>query len=186
MIDKSNQDLSTALVEDAIHGKREAVEQLVSHYMPRVFGLCLRMTRQRHLAEEASQESFVRILRALPKLRQRERIRSWILTIAANTCRELLRKRNRETELDFDLAAPVEEVDDATSARKAALDKAIAKLKTDDRALFLLHTIEGVKLKDLAADRQTTIMAVKSKIHRIRSKVRVSALAQLKQTGTER
>lgn len=178
-------ELPTAIIDDATEGKRDAVERLVSHFMPRVFGLCMRMTRQRHLAEEASQESFVRILRALPKLRKRERIRSWILTIAANTSRELLRKRNRETELDFDLPAPSEEIDDASAAQKKALDWAISKLKSDDRALFLLHTIEGVKLKDLAEDRQTTIMAVKSKIHRIRSKVRVSALAQLKQTGTE-
>lgn len=185
MAENSNLELPEEIIEAATQGKREAVEHLVSHFMPRVFGLCLRMIRQRHLAEEASQESFVRILRALPKLRKRDRIRSWILTIAANTSREFLRKRNRETELDFDLPAPVEEVDNASAAQTQALEWAISKLKTDDRALFLLHTIEGVKLKDLAKDRQTTIMAVKSKIHRIRSKVRVSALAQLKQIGTE-
>ncbi|MDF1667760.1 MAG: sigma-70 family RNA polymerase sigma factor [Planctomycetota bacterium] len=184
-VEELNPDLPEAVIEDATLGQREAVERLVSHFMPRVFGLCLRMTRHRHLAEEASQESFVRILRALPKLRKRDRIRSWILTIAANTSRELLRKRNRVTELDFDLPAPIEEIDEATAAQQKALDWAISNLKTDDRALFLLHTIEGVKLKDLAEDRKTTIMAVKSKIHRIRSKVRVSALAQLKQSGTE-
>jgi len=54
-------------IERALTGDREAVEALVRAYLPRVFGLCLRMARSRELAEEASQEAFVRVLQNLPQ-----------------------------------------------------------------------------------------------------------------------
>ncbi|MBI4603550.1 MAG: RNA polymerase sigma factor, partial [Planctomycetes bacterium] len=134
-------------------------------------------------AEEATQETFVRALRALPGLRSPERFRSWLLTIAANTSKELARKRPRTTGLDLD-ALPFEPADDrGVERRRIAVEAAIGRLGEDERDLFLLHTLEGVPLEDLARDRQVSTGAMKSRVHRIREKVREMAQDHLESQG---
>ncbi len=176
-------ELDAAAIEAAIRGEREAVAALTQAFLPRVFGLSLRLCRQREVAEEATQETFVRALRALPRLREPERLKSWLLTIAANTTRELLRKQGRATSLDYEPPAIDAEEDDALEVRQKALDHALADLDAAERELFLLHTVEGVRLKALAAEHQVSVPAMKSRVHRIRSKVRVRALAHLERSG---
>ena len=177
------QDVGDEVLEAAIRGERSAVAALAQAYLPRVYGLCFRLCRRQDLAEEATQETFVRALRALPKLRERTRLKSWLLTIAANTTRELARKRSREASLEVEPAAIDVERDEARTVKEKALELAIAALDDDERRLFLLHTIEGVRLKELAAAHEVTVPAMKSRVHRIRSKVRVEALTHLERAG---
>ena len=175
--------IDAAQIEAAIEGDRQAVGAITQAFLPRVFGLTLRLTRNRELAEDATQETFVRALRALPQLRDHARFKSWMLTIAANTAREALRKQARNAALDYEPEAIVAEVDDKLEVRKKALDLAVADLSEPDRELFLLHTVEGLKLRELAEQLQMTVPAMKSKVHRIRSKIRVSALEHLRAAG---
>lgn len=170
-------------IEAAIGGDRQAVGQITQAFLPRVFGLTLRLTRNRELAEDATQETFVRALRALPQLRDHARFKSWILTIAANTAREALRKQSRNAALDYEPAAIEPAVDERLEVRKKALDLAVADLSEPERELFLLHTVEGLKLRELAEQLQTTVPAMKSRVHRIRSKIRVSALEHIRAAG---
>jgi RNA polymerase sigma-70 factor (ECF subfamily) len=175
--------VDAARIEAAIRGDREAVGAITQAFLPRVFGLAMRLTRNRELAEDATQETFVRALRALPQLRDHDRFKSWILTITANTAREILRKQARNPALDYEPAAIEADVDERLEVRKKALDLAVADLSDPERELFLLHTVEGLKLKDLAAQLETTVPAMKSRVHRIRSKIRVSALAHMRAAG---
>ena len=175
--------LTPEQIEAAIRGERPAVEALTEAFLPRVFGLSLRICRRRELAEDATQETFVRALRNLHKLREHGRLKSWLLTIAANTTRELARKQNRLSPLDYDPPTIEVEVDEQEAIRQKALDHALASLAEDERELFLLHTVEGVRLKTLAEEQQVSVPAMKSRVHRIRSKVRVRALAVLEEAG---
>jgi len=175
--------LTPEQIDAAIEGERGAVEALTRAYLPRVFALSLRMCRNHSLAEDATQETFVRALRALPRLRSPERLTSWLLTIAANTTRELARKGQRTSTLEWEPAAIEAEQDDATVVKQKALDLALASLGNDERELFLLHTIEGVRLKTLAAEHEVSVGAMKSRVHRIRSKVRVKALEVIESVG---
>lgn len=176
-------DLAPAVLEAALAGEREAVAALTQEFLPRVFGLSLRLCRDRELAEEATQETFVRALRALSRLRQPGRLKSWLLTIAANTTRELLRKQGRGSSLDYEPPAIDVVADDLQTARQKALDHALADLDSGERELFLLHTVEGVRLRTLAKEHAMSVPAMKSRVHRIRSKVRVRALVHLERAG---
>lgn len=167
----------------AISGDRAAVAAIARAFLPRVYGLCLRLSRRRDVAEEATQETFVRALRALPKLRDPERLPSWFLTIAANTVRDLARKRPREAELAIEPPAVERAEDPARAAREQALERAVARLEEEERAVFLLHTVEGVGLDDLAREHRVTESAMRSRVHRIRVKVRSFALAELGRVG---
>lgn len=169
------------LLDGALAGDREAVAALTEAFLPRVYGLALRIARRQEVAEDATQETFVRALRALPRLRQRERFKSWLLTIAANTTREFLRKQSRDAPLDYEPPALEPQIDERQVLRQKALDHALETLAPAERELFLLHTVEGVRLKTLAAEHEVSLPAMKSRVHRIRSKVRVQALAVLEQ-----
>ena len=176
-------DLDARTVEAAIAGEREAVTALTEAYLPRVFGLALRLTRNREQAEEVTQETFVRALRNLTQLKNTQRLTSWLLTITANTVRELARKQRREAPLDYEPPAIEPEVDTAKERRQKALDLAVAQLEPHDRELFLLHTVEGVRLKALASEHGVSLPAMKSRVHRIRSRIRVNVLGQLEAVG---
>ena len=71
--------------------------------------------------------------------------------------------------------------DPRRAAREAALEKAVAKLSEDERALFLLHSIEGVALADLARENHATEPAMRSRVHRIRERVREYAFSELRE-----
>ncbi|MCA8922448.1 MAG: sigma-70 family RNA polymerase sigma factor [Planctomycetes bacterium] len=176
-------DLDPDLVAAAIRGEREAVTALTQAYLPRVFGLALRLTRNREQAEEVTQETFVRALRNLTQLKNPARLTSWLLTITANTVRELARKQRREAPLDYEPPAIEPEVDGSLERRQKALDLAVAQLEPHDRELFLLHTVEGVRLKALASEHGVSLPAMKSRVHRIRSRIRVSVLDELEAVG---
>ena len=68
---------------------------------------------------------------------------------------------------------------DRRAEKQVALEHAVAGLAGDERTLFLLHSVEGVTLNELAKERNVTASAMKSRVHRIREKVRRSAFAYL-------
>ncbi len=177
--------ITTEEVSRAVRGDRAAVTAIVEMYLPRVYGLCLRIASRRDLAEEATQETFVRALRALGGLKKAESLGSWLLMIAANTTKEVVREASGPPLVDVDLPERKENEGDGLEVRKKAIEHAISTLDPGDRALFLLHTVEGVDLEELARDRETTPAAMKSRVHRIRVKVRERAARYLEEQGEE-
>ena len=175
--------LPPEIIAGARRGDRDAVEALTRAFLPRVYGLCLRLSRRRELAEEATQETFVRALRGLPDLRDQTRLAPWMLAIAANTTRELARRHERARPLEREPIARSEAEDPRVARRLEALDAAVQSLPDEDRRLFVRHTVDGVRLKQLAGELSISLPAIKSKLHRIRTKVRASALDHLKQLG---
>ena len=173
---------SAKQLERAVAGNREAVTELVEAFMPRVYGLALRLCRRQDVAEEAAQETFVRALRKLSTVRDPGRLPSWMLTICANTTREMLRKQRKTVSLDDvpeltpqDLGHSDKDADSETDERMQAVERAVATLGVKDRELFLLHTVHGVSMKDIARQHKTTEGAMKTKICRIRARVRAHA-----------
>jgi RNA polymerase sigma-70 factor, ECF subfamily len=178
-------ELSHSVIDGALRGDRASVTALTQAYLPRMFGLTYRLLGRRDQAEEATQEAFVRALRALPDLRERDRLGPWLLTIAANTAREMLRKRGREEPLELEPASVDDggARDEALAQRRAALERAVATLDGDERALFVLHKVEGVRLKELAERENTSLTAMKSRVHRIAARVRALAVGELERSG---
>src|SRR5246127_4325293 len=77
-------DWEAALVQRACSGDTRAFERLYREHVGRVYGLCLRMTRDQHLAEDCTQETFINAWRALPKFETRSSLSTWLHRIAVN------------------------------------------------------------------------------------------------------
>ena len=89
----------------------------------------------------------MKLLRALPDLRRLERVDAWVLMIAANVVRDFIRRRGREQPLTYEPPAlEAESADDREAARARAIELALLELEVDDRELFLLHVVEGLRL----------------------------------------
>src|SRR2546423_15257743 len=77
-------DWEAALVQRACTGDTRAFERLYREHAGRVYGLCLRMTRDAHLAEDCTQETFINAWRALPRVETRSSLSTWLHRIAVH------------------------------------------------------------------------------------------------------
>lgn len=95
------------LVARARDGDSRAMDRLVSRHHGSVFRVALLILKDEDLAADAAQEAFIKALRGLKDFRGEASFRTWLLTIAANEARGLLRKRGRRREQALDATPPV-------------------------------------------------------------------------------
>ena len=88
-------DWDAALVVRASAGDARAFERIYREHSGRVYGLCLRMTRDPHLAEDCTQETFINAWRGLGKFETRSSLGTWLHRIAVNACLARRRKTPR-------------------------------------------------------------------------------------------
>ena len=87
------------LVRGCLKGDAGAIQALVDRYQSDVFGLCVRLLRHRHDAEDVTQEVFLRIFRSLKRWDGQRPLKPWIMSIAVNRCRTWLVQRAKRPEL---------------------------------------------------------------------------------------
>src|SRR5712672_1595934 len=93
---------SADLVARACRGDEEAFRLIFERYSRPVISFIYDLVSDRGLAEELTQETFVRAFRSLPKLRQETKLSTWLFGIAKNVARESLRSRARDNrQVDF-------------------------------------------------------------------------------------
>jgi RNA polymerase sigma-70 factor (ECF subfamily) len=169
------QDL-TQLLLCAREGDRRALEELIGRYQWRIAKFVIAQTGGDCHYEDVCQTIFVKMVLALPRLRDVERFEPWLFQIARNGCRDYLRSRQgwRRLFLPFDqtheaVAAPQSEGSDERAARMA---EGIEQLPEGQRHLLKL-SLEGKKSYEELADlSNSSVPAVKSRLHRARESLR--------------
>lgn len=78
------------------------IERIVDEYASELFRLCLVMLKNTHDAEDAVQDTLLSYLQHAPEFESRESERSWLLTVAANRCRDSLRRAKRHPSVSMD------------------------------------------------------------------------------------
>ena len=190
----SDQDVVAA----ARTGDEAAYRELVRRYERPVFSLIYRMVRNRELAEDLSQETFIKVLNALDSYRPEFKFSSWVFKIANNAAIDHLRRRELDTlSLEGSPHADTPEKLEATALQigekaESALDavankelggeieQAIAKLRPEYRTCILLRHVEGRAYEEIAEILDLPLGTVKTYIHRARNELRLS-LAHLKE-----
>ncbi len=90
------------LFQQARAGEWEAFETLVNRLEPRVFALTMRLLRQRQDAEDATQQTFIKVMENLDRFREESSVLTWVLRIATNHALTMLRKRRPERNLPLE------------------------------------------------------------------------------------
>jgi RNA polymerase sigma-70 factor, ECF subfamily len=178
-------------VQWATQGHEAAFRELVRRYERPVFSLLYRMVRDRELAEDLAQETFIKVLNAIKSYDPQYKFSSWIFKIANNAAIDQLRRRELDTlSLDGSPHARTPEEMHATAlqlgdrretplqeaeARElgSAIERAIARLRPEYRACILLRHVEGHSYEEIAQILDLPLGTVKTHIHRARNELRV-------------
>jgi RNA polymerase sigma-70 factor (ECF subfamily) len=159
-----------ALVERATRGDTGAFEELVEAYSPDLVRLAAAMVGPDEAADMV-QDAFVSAWRELPRLRDADRLESWLRSILMNRCRNALRTRSRRPRLallDVDGQVtprhashePMREADDRWAMRDA-----LAALRPEDRAVLVLHYLADLPLREVATVLGLRLGTVKSRLN---------------------
>lgn len=156
------------LVERARGGDRDAFAVLARAAATRLDAAARLILLDREQARDAVQEALIRAWRDLPGLRDPDRFDAWLYRLLSNSAiDEARRRRRRVVEVDItaiDVSGPDDPI--ATFADRDALDRALAGLSPEHRALVVLHYYLGLSLPEAAAAQGISLGAAKSRLHR--------------------
>jgi RNA polymerase sigma-70 factor (ECF subfamily) len=157
------------LVRAAQRGDVPAFAALVDAYNARCLRFALHMLGSRADAEDAVQDTFVRVHRALPSYVERETFEPWLFRILANRCRTAgRRERRRAAVLEFG-EVPERASDprlDESLAWREEIARALATLPAEQREAFLMRHVEDLSYEDMATATGAGISALKMRVKR--------------------
>ena len=186
------------VVVRAREGSERAYRELVRRYERPIFSLIYRMVRDRELAEDLAQETFVKALNALDSYRPEYKFSSWIFKISHNAAIDHLRRRELDTlSLEGSPHAATPDAIEATALQigdrgetpldvveakelGGEIEQAIARLRPEYRQCILLRHVEGRAYEEIAEILDLPLGTVKTYIHRARNELR-AYLAHLKE-----
>jgi RNA polymerase sigma-70 factor (ECF subfamily) len=158
------------LLDRYLGGDVAAFDELVRAHQDRVFGICLRMMRDREAALDAVQETFLTVFRKADRYKAQAAFSTWLYRVAVNTCYDLLRKAKRRR------SEPLPETTDPADPRSADplesaelrpdIEKALQGIPVEFRAAIVLVDLEGLALETAADILDVPLGTVKSRLFR--------------------
>jgi RNA polymerase sigma-70 factor (ECF subfamily) len=181
-VDHVDRDLVTALRR----AEPASVDRLLTTYGSRAYRLAVRITGNRHDAEEVVQDALWSVVRKIDTFRAESAFGSWLYRIVVNAAYQKLRARSaRRAEVSLDDALPSFRedhahaelvIDGAARVEQAARDRelrvalasTIAELPATYRTTLILRDVEGLSIAEVAVALCITVANVKSRLHRAR------------------
>lgn len=162
------QDL-TALARAARRGDDRAQESFVAAAYPEVRRFCAALVDAQS-ADDLAQDTFIRALRTLPRFRGDSSARTWLLTVARNTCIDHLRTRARRraesTEAQTGAGPAV-----AGPAGQVELERLLDRLSPERSSAFVLTQVIGLSYQDTAMICGCPVGTVRSRVARARAEL---------------
>lgn len=159
-----------ALMRLYAQGHHEAFEVLLGRHERGVYNFILRSTGQAEMAEDLCQEVFLRVIKSAPRYKESARFTTWLYTIARNICIDKARRRARHTEVSLNKPyggddgeegrSYLDNLGDAHAAAgnvamvreqfRGRLREALDALPQEQREVFLLREVSGLKFREIA------------------------------------
>lgn len=165
------------LMEAVKNGDLQQVSALFERYNKRIFNFLARLTMDRALAEDLTQNVFLRIIKYRNSYREGARFQSWIYQVARNVFSDHYQVHKNKYS-DF---VDVEKVSDSLydpeenetlDEQEKLLRQSMAKLSEEQRELLILTRFQHMKYEEVAAIMDTTVANIKVKVHRAILKLR--------------
>lgn len=156
----------TDLVVAAQRGDADAFASLARLSADRLFAVAVRVTRDRHRAEDALQQTLVTIWKELPKLRDVERFDAWSYRVVTRYAIQESRSAppTRDLQLLPELHAARSDAA-ADVVNRDALERGFRRLTPDQRAVIVLHFYSGLSLAEIATTLGVPLGTIGSRLH---------------------
>lgn len=174
--------VEAGLVRRCLAGDEKAYRELVELYQGQVFSLALRMVRRREDAEDVTQETFVRMFRALARYDTSRPFAAWLMTIASRLCIDHIRRRkvnpvsltqyepdsdeNREMDVEDPGLGPDEITSNSEEEQRS--NDLIQSLPPHYRVVVVLRHQQDLSYEEIAQALNLPLGTVKARIHRAR------------------
>ncbi len=164
------------LVLRAQGGDAEAFRALALASHARLFRVAQGIVRDRHLAEDATQQALLDIWRYISRLRDPDRFEAWSYRIVVHACyAERTRRATTLTDADHvALADPAGRDEYSTVIHRDQLERAFRRLSLEHRAVVVLHHLLGMPLEQTAEVLGLRVGTVKSRLHRAMAGLRAA------------
>jgi RNA polymerase sigma-70 factor (ECF subfamily) len=166
------------VLRKAQRGDERAFSIIVRTYEQPVYNYVLRLTGDRSLSEDLTQEVFLRVYQGLPSFSLRSRFTTWLFQVTKNRVLDELRAMERRPRavVALDDVPPLEVVD-APVERSEAIDavwRAVESLNPDLKMALLLRDVVGLSYTEIAETLEITLATVKWRIYKAREEVQLS------------
>jgi RNA polymerase sigma-70 factor, ECF subfamily len=172
---------SRDLVIRVCQGDQEAFRLIFDRYSRPLIGFIYDMVSDRELAEELTQETFVRAFRAIHRMKPETKLSTWLFGIARNVARESLRARTRA---NLQVTLEHESVMDVSDQKPVPVDRLLSKelnelihraleaLDDDKRLVFTLKVFHQCSYEEIAEITGFSLAKLKTDLHRARAEMR--------------
>jgi RNA polymerase sigma-70 factor, ECF subfamily len=166
------------VLRKAQRGDERAFTLIVRTYETPVYNYVLRLVNDRVLAEDLTQEVFLRVFQGLPKFTLRSKFTTWLFQVTKNRVLDELRATERRPRLVVALEdIPPLEVVDAPMERVEAVDavwRSVRELNVDLKMALLLRDVVGLSYTEIADSLEITLATVKWRIYKAREEVQLA------------
>ena len=167
-------------MQQVTKGSEAALRELIDRYRGRLYRLALNLLSDHAAADDAVQETFIRLWTRARRYNPRHTVASWLYTICARRCYDELRRRRRHREAVEQMEQPESTVGAMSEEQiLALLRQAVDSLPTKQRVVYQLREIECLDAETTAEALRMTVDQVKANLWNARNTVR----EKLKQYG---
>ena len=159
-----------------------AFDRIVSAYMKPAVGVARQILSDRALAEDAVQESFLRVIRKRHQYVPGSLFSCWFYRIVRNVCADMLRKRTREKTRIREIAAGCER--ESLGGNSPQIPELLNVLARSDRDVLVLRIVHGLGFRDVAAALGISEEAAKKRAQRALRRLRARIHHSRSQPGT--
>lgn len=165
------------IMEAVKNGDLKQASLLFERYQKPIYNFLARMTMDRALAEDLTQNVFLRIIKYRGSYREGLRFQSWIYQVARNIFSDHYQKQKNRFSDFVDVEKISEHIPDSDDSKSAdeqeqLLSRSMEMLSEEQRELLVLTRFQHMKYEDVAIIMNTTVANIKVKVHRAIAKLR--------------
>ncbi len=176
------------IVAQLKRGEQSALRKLYNIHGKRVYALSLRLSGDREIAEDITQEVFVQIWQKIHNFRGDSKFSTWLHSVASNVAISHMRKQKAwwrswfgsyaQNEIELENLKTNDELTNYDLSR-SGLDKHIAKLPEQAKIVFVLFAVEGWRHEEISKELNIAVGSSKSQYHRAKQLLQISINSEL-------
>jgi len=170
--------MTDELIMEAVkNGDLEQASVLFERYHKRIFNFLARMALDRDLAEDLTQNVFLRLIKYRSSYREGNRFQSWIYQVARNVFSDHYQAQKNRREGFIDIEKMSDRMGDPEEAaeqdeQERILHRSMAMLSDEQRELLVLTRFQKMKYEEVAVIMETSVSNIKVKVHRAIARLR--------------